>query len=154
MQSGKASLGEAMYQVITAEMVSVEDIFLSFNFKNEHSVLDTVNRLESAVLAWKQRISEETKKRSPKRYQWYFTKDSPSEAEKCALYIERVEALLHLLKTRFPNLPHTFLDVIRVQYNTVRCGLSKYAFCSFFFFLACLGKEIKNNSQSCFLASL
>ena len=39
VQSGKASLGGAMYQVITAEMVSVEDIFLSFNLKNEHSVL-------------------------------------------------------------------------------------------------------------------
>ncbi|KAJ1702790.1 hypothetical protein LUZ63_002569 [Rhynchospora breviuscula] len=117
-KSGKASLGEGMYQVITAEMVSVEDIFLSFNFKNEHSVLDTVNRLESAVLAWKQRILEETNKRSPKRYQWYFGKDSPSEAEKCSLYVERVEALLHLIKARFPNLPRTFMDVIRVQYNT------------------------------------
>ncbi|XP_078163108.1 RHO guanyl-nucleotide exchange factor 14 isoform X2 [Carex rostrata] len=117
-KSGKASLGEAMYQVITAEMISIEDIFLSFNFKNEHSVLDTVNKLESTVLAWKQRISEESNKRSPKRYQWYFTKESPSEAEKCALYIERVEALLHLLKSRFPNLPQTFMDVIRVQYNT------------------------------------
>ncbi|KAJ3707110.1 hypothetical protein LUZ61_010815 [Rhynchospora tenuis] len=117
-KSGKASLGEGMYQVITAEMVSVEDIFLSFNFKNEHSVLDTVNRLESAVLAWKQRILEETNKRSPKRYQWYFARDSPSEAEKCSLYVERVEALLHLINTRFPNLPRTFMDVIRVQYNT------------------------------------
>ncbi|KAJ4799996.1 rop guanine nucleotide exchange factor-like protein [Rhynchospora pubera] len=117
-KSGKTSLGEGMYQVITAEMVSVEDIFLSFNFKNEHSVLDTVNRLESAVLAWKQRILEETNKRSPKRYQWYFGKDSPSEAEKCSLYVERVDALLHLIKARFPNLPRTFMDVIRVQYNT------------------------------------
>ncbi|KAJ4746341.1 rop guanine nucleotide exchange factor-like protein [Rhynchospora pubera] len=117
-KSGKTSLGEGMYQVITAEMVSVEDIFLSFNFKNEHSVLDTVNRLESAVLAWKQKILEETNKRSPKRYQWYFGKDSPSEAEKCSLYVERVDALLHLIKARFPNLPHTFMDVIRVQYNT------------------------------------
>ena len=135
VQSGKASLGEAMYQIITAEMISIEDIFLSFNFKNEHSVLDTLNKLESTVLAWKQRISEESNKRSPKRYQWYFTKESPSEAEKCALYIERVEALLHLLKSRFPNLPQTFMDVIRVQYNTVRCALCKYAFCSFFLLL-------------------
>lgn len=116
-------------------MISIEDIFLSFNFKNEHSVLDTLNKLESTVLAWKQRISEESNKRSPKRYQWYFTKESPSEAEKCALYIERVEALLHLLKSRFPNLPQTFMDVIRVQYNTVRRALCKYAFCSFFLLL-------------------
>jgi PRONE (Plant-specific Rop nucleotide exchanger) len=123
VQSGKSSLGEAMYEVITAEMISIEDIFLSFNFKNERSVLDNVNRLESVVLTWKQKISEETNKKSPKRYQWYFIKESPSESEKCALYIERVEALLHLIKSRFPNLPQTFMDVVRVQYNTVRLAL-------------------------------
>ncbi|XP_072988944.1 rop guanine nucleotide exchange factor 14 isoform X1 [Typha latifolia] len=116
-KSGKASLGEDIYQAITAECISVEEILLSLNFRNEHSVLETVNRLEGAVFAWKVRISEDANKRSPRRFQWYFVKNNGSELEKIALYIERVETLLQLLKTRFPNIPQTFIDVTKVQYN-------------------------------------
>ncbi|XP_072962038.1 rop guanine nucleotide exchange factor 14-like isoform X2 [Typha angustifolia] len=112
-KASKASLGEAMYQAIIAESRSVHEILLSLNLRNEHNVLETVNRLEGASFAWKQRLYGETNKRSP----WYYVKDNGSKYEKMSLYVERVEALLHLLKTRFPNLSPTFIDVTKVQYN-------------------------------------
>lgn len=116
-KSGKASLGEGIYQAIAVESISIQEILLSLNLKNEHKVLETVNRLEGAVFAWKQRMSEETSKRSPMRYPWYLVRDDRSELEKVAACLERAEALLQLLKIRFPNLPQSFIDVTKVQYN-------------------------------------
>ena len=107
-----------MYQTITAE-ITVQEILLSLNLNNEHSVLDTVNRLEGAIFAWKHAISDESNKKSPIRYRWYFMKNTESELEKLALWMERAEALVQLLKIRFPNLPHTFVDVTKVHYNKV-----------------------------------
>lgn len=116
-KSAKASLGEDIYQAITAESCSVQDILLSLNLKTEHSVLDTVNRLEGAIFAWKHSVSDESSKRSPIRYPWYFMRDTGSEAEKLRIWIDRAEALVQLLKIRFPNLPQTFVDVTKVRYN-------------------------------------
>ncbi|XP_073102223.1 rop guanine nucleotide exchange factor 14 isoform X2 [Elaeis guineensis] len=116
-KSGIASLGEDIYQAIAVESISVEEILLSLNLKNEHRVLETVNRLEGAVFAWNQRMSEETSKRSPMRYPWYFMRGKGSELEKVAVCLKRAEALLQLLKIRFPNLPHSFIDVTKVQSN-------------------------------------
>ncbi|KAJ3680718.1 hypothetical protein LUZ60_016996 [Juncus effusus] len=115
-KTGKESLGQDMYQVIRTDSVSIEEIFVSFNFQNEHSVLDTMNRLETAVFAWRQRAIDEPSKKSP--YKRYFKKDGSSETEKRGIYMEKAESLLHLIKSRFPNLPQTFMDVIKVQYNT------------------------------------
>lgn len=120
LQSGKASLGEGIYQAIAVESISVEEILLSLDLKSEHQVLETVNRLEGAVFAWKQKMSEETSKRSPIRYPWYFGRNYESELERTAVYLERAEALLQILKIRFPNLPRSFIDVTKVQYNKVR----------------------------------
>ncbi|XP_038978114.1 rop guanine nucleotide exchange factor 14-like isoform X1 [Phoenix dactylifera] len=116
-KSGKASLGEGIYQVVAVESISVEEVLLSLSLKSEHKVLETVNRLEGAVVAWKQKMSEETSKRSPMRYPWYFGRDYGSELEKTAVYLERAEALLQILKIRFPNLPQSFIDVTKVKYN-------------------------------------
>ncbi|XP_008797976.2 rop guanine nucleotide exchange factor 14 [Phoenix dactylifera] len=116
-KTGKASLGEDIYQAIAVESISAEEVLLSLNLKSEHKVLETVNRLEGAVFAWKQRMSEEAGKRSPMRYPWYFVRDKGSELEKVAVCLERAEALLQLLKIRFLNLPRSFIDVNKVQYN-------------------------------------
>ena len=123
LQSGKASLGEGVYQAIAVESISVEEILLSLNLTSEHKVLETVNRLEGAVFAWKQRMAEETSKRSPMRYAWYFGRDFGLELEKTVVCSERAEALLQILKIRFPNLPQSFIDVTKVRYNKVRSSL-------------------------------
>ncbi|KAK3155017.1 hypothetical protein QOZ80_2BG0197790 [Eleusine coracana subsp. coracana] len=116
-KSGRASLGEDLYHAITTEYIPIEEIFVSLSLKTEHSVLETINRLEGAVFAWNQRISDERNKRLPARHSWNFMKDSSSELQKMSVCVERVETLVQLLKTRFPNLPPTFIDVLKVQYN-------------------------------------
>jgi hypothetical protein len=42
-----------------------------------------------------------------------------SEMDKMELLLDRAEALLHQLKIRYPNLPHTFLNVTKIQYGKV-----------------------------------
>jgi hypothetical protein len=124
LQSGRASLGEDLYHAITTDYIPIEEIFISLSLKTEHSVLETMNRLEGALFAWNQRISEERSRRSPARHSWNFMKDKSSEVEKMSACIERVETLVQLLKSRFPNLPPTFVDVVKVQYNEVKFGIT------------------------------
>ncbi|KAG8044612.1 hypothetical protein GUJ93_ZPchr0151g33450 [Zizania palustris] len=116
-KSGRASLGEDLYHAIATEYIPIEGIFLSLSLKTEHSVLETMNQLEGAVFAWNQRILEEKNKKSTGRHSWNFMKDSSSELDKMSICIERVDTLMQLLKSRFPNLPPTFIDVVKVQYN-------------------------------------
>ncbi|BAF09766.1 rop guanine nucleotide exchange factor 14 [Oryza sativa Japonica Group] len=116
-KSGRAGLGEDLYHAITTEYIPIEEIFLSLSLKTEHTVLETMNRLEGAVFAWNQRISEEKSKKSPGRHSWNFMKDSSSELDKMSMCIERVETLMQLLKSRFPSLPPTFIEVVKIQYN-------------------------------------
>ncbi|XP_020248082.1 rop guanine nucleotide exchange factor 14 [Asparagus officinalis] len=116
-KSAKASLGNDIYEAITAESISVQEILISLNLRNEHSVLDIMNRLQGAIFAWKHSVSDESSKRLPIRYPWYFMKNNVSEIGKVGVWIERAEALVHLLNIRFPNLPQTFIDVTKVQYN-------------------------------------
>lgn len=91
----------------------------SLNLKSEHSALESINKLEAAVFAWKEKITEQTSGKSPVRTSWSFIKDPMSEMDKMELLLDRAEALLHQLKTRYPNLPHSFLDVTKIQYGKV-----------------------------------
>uniref|UniRef100_A0A5B7AV64 Putative rop guanine nucleotide exchange factor 14 n=1 Tax=Davidia involucrata TaxID=16924 RepID=A0A5B7AV64_DAVIN len=116
-KSGKASLGEELYRILTAESNSIEEILNSLNMKSEHSVLEAINRLEAAVFAWREKITEQASGNSPVRTSWSFIKDPISELDKTEFLLERAEALLQHLKTRYPNLPQTFLDVTKIQYG-------------------------------------
>ncbi|KAJ0972698.1 hypothetical protein J5N97_020657 [Dioscorea zingiberensis] len=72
-KSGKASLGEGLYNVISSEFYSIEEIVPSLiSLKSEHSVLEIVNKLEGAIFSWKQMNTEESNKRSPIRHPFYF----------------------------------------------------------------------------------
>ncbi|KAK1568694.1 hypothetical protein Q3G72_027639 [Acer saccharum] len=116
-KSGKLSLGEELYKVLTAESTSAEEILNSLNLKSEHSILDTINRLEAAVFAWKERVVDQVNGRSPVRTSWSFVKDSMSELDKTESLLEQAEAITQLLKTKYPNLPQTFLDATKIQYG-------------------------------------
>ncbi|PKA64124.1 Rop guanine nucleotide exchange factor 1 [Apostasia shenzhenica] len=116
-KSGKASLGEHIYQLITTEPWSVEETLLSLNVKSEHTVLESINRLEGALFAWKQRISERGIRRSPIHYRWNFARDPESEVRRMEVWLERADMLVRLLKNRFPNLPQTFIDITKIKYN-------------------------------------
>ncbi|KAL5723533.1 hypothetical protein ACHQM5_006922 [Ranunculus cassubicifolius] len=109
-KSGKASLAEEVYRVVSSDQHSPEELLSSLDLKNEHVILQIMNQLEASVLAWKQKIFEKVYAKSPLRSPW-------SQGDKTELLLERAESLLQILKSRFPHLPQTFLDVAKVQYN-------------------------------------
>lgn len=119
LQSGKTSLGEDLYRNITAESPSAEEMLHSLNLKSEHRALEVINKLEAAAFAWKERMSEQNSYKSPVRTSWSFMKDSISEMDKLEFLLNQAESLVQKIKTRFPNLPQTFLDVTKVQYGKV-----------------------------------
>ncbi|CAI9784700.1 unnamed protein product [Fraxinus pennsylvanica] len=86
------------------------------NLKCEHEALEVINRLETAMLAWKEKIMEQSGK-SPVRTSWSFVKDPNSELDKAESVVNRADILLQLLKTKYPNLPQSFLDATKVQYG-------------------------------------
>ncbi|KAK8941064.1 Rop guanine nucleotide exchange factor 1 [Platanthera zijinensis] len=117
-KSGRASLGEEIHRELTGSHYSMEEMLLCLNLKSEHAVLEALNRLEGALFAWKRKISDdELIKRSPMRYPWLFARDDGSEAGRMETWMERTEMLVRLLKSRFPSLPQTFIDVTKVHYN-------------------------------------
>ncbi|KAK6137208.1 hypothetical protein DH2020_029045 [Rehmannia glutinosa] len=117
-KSGKASLGEELYKILSAESLSIEDMINCLNLRSENGALDAINRLEAAILAWKEKITEQGNGKSPVRTSWSsFIKDPLSELDKMESLVDRAELLLLQLKTKYPNLPQTFLDVTKIQYT-------------------------------------
>ncbi|KAK4364812.1 hypothetical protein RND71_016170 [Anisodus tanguticus] len=117
LYSGRTSLGEDLYRILNAETTSVEAMLNSLNIKSEHNALEAVNRLEAAVLAWKEKIEEHVCGKSPARTSWSFIKDPISDLDKTEVLLSRAEALLQQLKIKYPNLPQTFLNVTKIQYG-------------------------------------
>ncbi|KAE8671364.1 Rop guanine nucleotide exchange factor 14 [Hibiscus syriacus] len=116
-KSGKASLGDELYKVLTLESSSVEEMFVLLNLNLENNALEAINRLEAAVFAWKGRLTEQTRGKSLVRKSWSFIKDPLSEIDKAGLLVDRAEALLHQIKSAYPNLPQTFIDATKIQYG-------------------------------------
>ncbi|KAJ8555281.1 hypothetical protein K7X08_012777 [Anisodus acutangulus] len=115
-KSGRTSLGEDLYRILNAE-TSVEAMLNSLNIKSEHNALEAVNRLEAAVLAWKEKIEEHVCGKSPARTSWSFIKEPISDLDKTEVLLSRAEVLLQQLKIKYPNLPQTFLNVTKIQYG-------------------------------------
>ncbi|XP_060207884.1 rop guanine nucleotide exchange factor 14-like [Lycium barbarum] len=123
-KSGRTSLGEDLYRILNAESTSADARLNSLNIKSEHDALEAVNRLEAAVLAWKEKIEEHACGKSPARTSWSFLKDSISELDKTEVLLGRAESLLQQLKIKYPNLPQTFLNVTKIQYGKdVGCSI-------------------------------
>ncbi|XP_048430875.1 rop guanine nucleotide exchange factor 14 isoform X2 [Pyrus x bretschneideri] len=118
-KSGKASLTEELNKVLTAETNSAEEMLNSLNLKSEHNALEVINRLEAAVFSWKERIAEQASSKSPARTSWSFIKDPLSEIDKMESLLDQAEVLIQQLKTKYPNLPQTFLDVTKIQYGKI-----------------------------------
>ncbi|XP_009785255.1 rop guanine nucleotide exchange factor 14 [Nicotiana sylvestris] len=116
-KSGRTSLGEELYRILSAESTSVEAMFVALNIRSEHNALEAVNRLEAAILAWKEKIAEHAGGKSPARTSWSFIKDPISELDKVEVLLSRAETLLLQLKIKYPNLPQTFLNVTKIQYG-------------------------------------
>ncbi|KAM3322685.1 rop guanine nucleotide exchange factor 14 isoform X1 [Capsicum chacoense] len=116
-KSGRTSLGEDLYRILNAESTSVEVMLVSLPIRSEYNALEAVNRLEAAILAWKEKIAEHDGGKSPARTSWSFRKDPISELDKIEELLSKAEALLRQLKLKYPNLPQTFLNVTKIQYG-------------------------------------
>ncbi|KAK1435961.1 hypothetical protein QVD17_01734 [Tagetes erecta] len=114
-KSGKASLGDDLYRILDAASSSPVGMLNSLNLKSEHTALDTINRLEAAIYAWKERISIHKTSKYPART--WSLKDPSMELDKIEFLINRAELLLQQIRNRYPNLPQTFLDVMKIQYG-------------------------------------
>lgn len=90
----------------------------SLSLKSENKALDAINKLEAAIHAWKNRMEDHDNGKSPSRRSWSF-RDHVSEYEKTELLINRAENLLWEIKIRYPNLPQTFLNVMKIQHGKV-----------------------------------
>ena len=122
MQSGRVSLGENLYRILASETSSAAQMFDSLKLKSEHEALETINKLEAAALAWKEKIKEKitsNNSKTPVRTSWSFMKEPILEVDKTESLLLRLDALLYQLKMRYPCLPHTFLDATKVQYGKV-----------------------------------
>ncbi|WZY92314.1 hypothetical protein YC2023_064643 [Brassica napus] len=111
-KSGKTSLGDELFRMLASESASVDEIFVSLRLRTEHSALETVNRLEAAIYAWKEKFTEQ---RSSGK--WSLVRDSLSEITRIEPLINKAERLNGQIKSKYSNLPHSFLDATKIQYG-------------------------------------
>ncbi|XP_056686665.1 rop guanine nucleotide exchange factor 14 isoform X2 [Spinacia oleracea] len=117
-KTGRDCLGEDLYKVIASGSSSASEIIDFLKLRSEHEALDIINKLEAAALAWRVRIKEQVHGiKTPVRTSWPFTKDPAPEVCKVESLLFSVDALLCQLKMRYPCLPHTFLNVTKIQYG-------------------------------------
>lgn len=115
---GRTSLGDDLYRILSTEQMSADEMFDSLSLKSENNALEVVNRLQGSILVWKERIADQASRKSPARRSWSFVKDPMSELDKLDVLLSRAETLLQLLKIKYPNLPQTFINVMKIQYGT------------------------------------
>ncbi|KAL0546028.1 hypothetical protein IC582_015932 [Cucumis melo] len=115
--SGKATLSEELYKILTSESGPAENMLNQLNLKSDHEVLEAINRLEAAIFSLKEKYTEQSGNKSPVRTSWPFVKDPTAGIDKLKLLTDRAEVLLQLLKSKYPNHPQTFLDVSKIQYG-------------------------------------
>ncbi|GAB2235497.1 hypothetical protein Droror1_Dr00025922 [Drosera rotundifolia] len=115
-RSVRSSLGDDLFNMLSSESSSPTEMAVSLILKSDHEVLDTINKLEAAALVTKDRINEQAARTKSQSRSWSFLKDAMLELDKMNSLLSRVEALLHELKMRFPYIPHSFLDVMKVHH--------------------------------------
>ncbi|EPS63690.1 hypothetical protein M569_11093, partial [Genlisea aurea] len=119
-KAGNMSLGGELYSAITTTDES-EMMYRRLNLKSEHAALETMNKLEAVVSAWQRRASEEERQidenKSPARTPWSFIRDpAVTETEKTESLVRRAETLVEQIKTKYPNLPPSFIDATKLRY--------------------------------------
>lgn len=81
------------------------------DLSTEHKVLDLKDRIEASIVIWQRKLHLKDGKST-----WGLA----VSAEKRELFEERAEAILLLLKQKFPGIPQSSLDISKIEYNNVR----------------------------------
>ncbi|XP_019153370.1 PREDICTED: rop guanine nucleotide exchange factor 14-like [Ipomoea nil] len=116
-KTSKLCLGDELYKILTTEPSSSVDMFNSLKLKSENTALEVINKLETSILMWKERIQDQAENGPPPRSTWSFMKDPSAEVDRMEHLRNKAEALLLQIKIRYPNLPHTFVDNMKIQHS-------------------------------------
>ncbi|KAF5747584.1 rop guanine nucleotide exchange factor 7 [Tripterygium wilfordii] len=119
-KNGKANLGDIIYRYISSDQFSPECLLDCLDLSSEHQAIEIANRVEASIYVWR-KISYSkpagTTTRSSSGSSWELVKGLMIDADKRELQADRAESLLLCLKRRFPALPHTSLDMSKIQSN-------------------------------------
>ncbi|GAA0172683.1 guanyl-nucleotide exchange factor [Lithospermum erythrorhizon] len=119
--SGKACLGDALYCYMTADQFSPDSLFDYMELSSEYTTQEIANRIEDAVLVWKQKIQKFRSRHhsSPGKSLWGVAVKNlvSTGVEKNKLLAERAETLLRSLKLHFPGLGQSQLDINKIKHN-------------------------------------
>ncbi|KAL5222259.1 hypothetical protein ABZP36_026972 [Zizania latifolia] len=107
-KNGRASLGDALYRIIT-DVEFDPDVFLStVDMTSEHKILDLKDRIEASVIIWNRKVHNKDGKSA-----W----GSAVSQEKREQFEERAQTLLLIIKHRYPGIPQSTLDIAKIQEN-------------------------------------
>uniref|UniRef100_A0A0V0IKA0 Putative rho guanine nucleotide exchange factor 8-like n=1 Tax=Solanum chacoense TaxID=4108 RepID=A0A0V0IKA0_SOLCH len=107
-KNGRSSLGDSIYKSITIEFFEPEQFLSTMDLSTEHKVLDLKDRIEASIVIWQRKMHLKDGKST-----WGLA----VSAEKRELFEERAEAILLLLKQKFPGIPQSSLDISKIEYN-------------------------------------
>lgn len=110
-KNGRSSLGDSIYKSITIECFDPEQFLSTMDLSTEHKVLDLKNRIEASIVIWQRKMHLKDGKST-----WGLA----VSAEKRELFEERAEAILLLLKQKFPGIPQSSLEISKIEQNKVR----------------------------------
>jgi hypothetical protein len=63
-QNGRASLGDALYRVITDVEFDPDDFLSTMDLTSEHKILDLKDRIEASVIIWNMKVHNKDGKSS------------------------------------------------------------------------------------------
>ncbi|WVZ68765.1 hypothetical protein U9M48_017661 [Paspalum notatum var. saurae] len=107
-KNGRASLGDALYRIITDVEFDPDDFLSTVDLTSEHKILDLKDRIEASVIIWNRKVHNKDGKSS-----W----GSTVSQEKREQFEERAQTLLLIIKHRFPGIPQSTLDIAKIQEN-------------------------------------
>ncbi|CAO2166467.1 unnamed protein product [Urochloa humidicola] len=107
-KNGRASLGDALYRIITDVEFDPDDFLSTVDLTSEHKILDLKDRIEASVIIWNRKVHNKDGKSS-----W----GSAVSQEKREQFEERAQTLLLIIKHRFPGIPQSALDIAKIQEN-------------------------------------
>ncbi|KAG9156375.1 hypothetical protein Leryth_009233 [Lithospermum erythrorhizon] len=118
-KSGKACLGEIIYQYITTEQFLPDCLLDCLDLSSEHQTMEIANRIEAALHVWKLKDRKKHSNHQKSKHKAWGgkVKGFVGDGEKNHFLAQRAETLLRSLRIRFPGLPQTALDMNKIQYN-------------------------------------
>ncbi|KAK3162003.1 hypothetical protein QOZ80_1BG0084070 [Eleusine coracana subsp. coracana] len=107
-KNGRASLGDALYRIITDVEFDPEVFLSTVDLTSEHKILDLKDRIEASVIIWNRKVHNKDGKSA-----W----GSAVSQEKREQFEERAQTLLLIIKHRYPGIPQSTLDIAKIQEN-------------------------------------